>query len=267
MGVRLVAWGVGLALVAASLGSSTSAAPPDPLVSVWYRGRPAGVPHAEDLAELRDAGFSGVTWPVSSTVGMAELTRLAEQAGLAVVLRPDDKPLTPLSALKPGDRPTLLALPAAMIAPIAWRAVGHGARVLSLDAGQAEGAGLTDPATGKRAGWVVVAAAMARQFRVNGALIGELGVMPPVLFERPPPPTLDVVLLEARKSWVVVATNAGGTRIRAVVRLPHDVPYAIWLNLLNGATLSMLAEPTGPKWNLDLEAYAARVYVIDKTLR
>jgi hypothetical protein len=244
------------------------AAPIDPLVSLWYRGRPAGVPQADDVAAIRAAGFAAVTWPLGSTIGLPDLTRLANDAGLTVVVRASGAPLTPTTALQPGERADLLttSLPAAEIAPLAWRALGHGARVLSIDAGQVEGTGLADRA-GRPAPWLAPVAALATQFRVNGALIAQWRLMPPLSFEGRQPAALDVVLLEAIKSWVLVATNTSRLRVRATVHLPHDVPYAIWLNLLNGATMSMLAETTGPKWNIDLEAWGTRVYVIDKMLK
>src|SRR5947208_7475126 len=84
-------------LIALALGAA--AAPQDPLVSVWYRGRPAGVPRAEDLAEIRAAGFPAITWPVTSRVGVNELTRLADAAPLTVVVRPETSALSALTAL------------------------------------------------------------------------------------------------------------------------------------------------------------------------
>jgi len=149
---------------------------------------------------------------------------------------------------------------------VAWRAVAHGARVLSVDAGQSEGTGLRDRA-GRPAPWLTPVANLATQFRVNGALIAQMRLMPPLTFDGPQPPAADVVLLEANRSWVLVATNASRLTVRASVQLPPDVPYAIWLNLINGTTMSMLAETSGPKWNATLEPWAARVYVIDKTLK
>jgi len=255
-------------LAAAGLSPIVSSAPPDPVVSVWYRGRPAGVPQADDLAAIHAAGFDAVTWPASSVVGVATVARMAEASGLTVVLRPDAAALTAASAKDPGDRATVSAAGALgpALVPIAWRAVAHGGRILSVDAGQPEGAGLRD-AAGRTSSWVSRAAAVARQLRINGALITQLATMPPVNFDGAAPAALDVVLLEARKSWVLIATNTSPARARAVVHVPHEVPYAIWLNLLNGATLSMLAEPLGPRWNVDLEPYDARVYVIDKTLK
>lgn len=255
-------------MLAALLVAAPATAPQDPIVSIWYRGRPAGVPHAQDLAEIQAAGFTAVTWPLANTVGLRELTRLAEEARLTVVVRAEAAPLTPAAALQPTERVDLLMAKttAAQLPSLAWRAVGHGARVVSIDAGQPEGAGLTDGA-GRAAAWLGAAEDLARQFRVNGALIAQLGEMPPLNFNGLKPAGLDVVLLEANKSWVAIATNTSPLRVRAALRMPSDVPYAIWLNLLNGATLAMLADPAGARWNIDLEGYGARVYVIDKKLK
>src|SRR5215510_4203484 len=76
----------------------------EPVVSVWYRGNPAGTPQASDLSVIRALGFNGVTWPKASATGAAELQRLAEKAGLRVEIVDRPSPATSESALKPGER-------------------------------------------------------------------------------------------------------------------------------------------------------------------
>ena len=76
-----------------------------------------------------------------------------------------------------------------------------------------------------------------------------------------------MILLEAPKSWVLVATNGSKDRVRPVVHLPSGIPYALWLNLLDASSMAMLEQPRGPQWTTDLELYAVRIYVIDKTLK
>jgi hypothetical protein len=63
---------------------------------------------------------------------------------------------------------------------------------------------------------------------------------------------------------VLFATNATRGRVKAIARLPSIVPAALWVNLLDGSQMSMLSQPIGPRWDMDLEAGAARVYVISK---
>ena len=61
----------------------------EPVISVWYRGTPAGVPREDDLALIRAHGFTGVTWPSSQVAGLPELSRIADVYGLMVVIQPD----------------------------------------------------------------------------------------------------------------------------------------------------------------------------------
>ena len=260
---------VSIALLGVALGARTAiAADPDPVVSLWYRGQPAGVPRAEDLDEIRAAGFSGVTWPIESAPGVGALTRLAEAAGLAVVVRPGSAKLTAASALKGSDLVDVdvTMTPTATVTPIVWRAIAHGARAIAFDPGRAAGTGLVDR-KGRPLLWAAAGADIARQLRINGGLIAQCRPGPAVTIDQPVPEALDVVLLDAGKSWVLMATNTSRSRARAVVHLPARVPYALWLNLLNGSALAMLHLPAGPTWNLDIEAWGVRVEVIDKVLR
>jgi hypothetical protein len=256
-----------LATIVLSILQSTSVPSSAPLVSIWYRGHPAGVPKTEDLAAIRARGFAAVTWPFASETSRAALRRLADQTGLAVV-GPDSVPLAAVSALR-GEQIVdvrVAKVPAAAIAPIAWRAIGRGARVIAFDAGLSEGSGLTDEKD-RTPAWVLAAADVARQLHINGGLFGVCQPGPAVTIDSPRSPSLDVVLLDAGKSWVVMATNASRARIHAVAHLPPGVPYALWLNLLNGSTMAMLSQPAGPRWDLDMEGWGVRIYVIDKVLK
>lgn len=244
------------------------AATPDPVVSLWYRGHPPGVPRAADLAEIRAQGFTAVTWPLANAAGTPALTTMAREAGLAVIVRAESVPLTAASALKGADTVDVLAtsLPASAVTPLVWRAIAHGTRVIAFDPGPAPAAALVDR-QGRAPAWMLAAADVARQFRVNGGLLAQCRPGPAVIVDRPAPAALDIVLLDAQKSWVVVATNASGARARGIAHLPAGVPYALWLNLLNGTTMAMLNQPAGPTWVFDLEAWGVRVDVIDKTLK
>lgn len=247
---------------------SGAAVAPDPVVSLWYRGQPAGIPRGADLAEIRAQGFRAVTWPLGNATGTAALTTLANAGGLSVMVRAESVPLTADSARVGADTidVPVATLPVGAIAPLVWRAVAHGARVIAFDPGRTPVASLVDR-EGRVPAWMTAAADLSRQFRVNGGLLAQCRPGPAVSVDRPVPPAIDIVLLDAQKSWVVVATNASGRRVRATAHLPAVVPYALWLNLLTGNTLAMRYEPAGPTWVLDLEAWGVRVDVIEKTLK
>jgi hypothetical protein len=239
-----------------------------PTASLWYRGRPAGVPRADDLADIRAAGFTAVTWPESSAAGIPALRMMAEKAGLEVFLRGTATPLTVELALRPAEFVDLRVarMPPALIAPLAWRAIAHGARVISFDAGAVAGTGVLGP-NGAPVPWVTGASAVLRQLQANGELFGQTRPGPPIMVDSPVPHGFDVTLLEARKSWVLVATQTSTIRARATVHLPAGIPYALWLNLFDGSTMAMLEQTCGPKWVVDMPPLTARMYVIDKTLR
>lgn len=237
-----------------------------PLLSIWYRGEPAGVPRAEDLADLGGLGFSAVTWAASSPTEATErLTRLAADAGLRVVIREAPAPIAPDAVLSYIEAADLQPdrLPAGALRPIVWRAIAHGARVVSFDPGRGER--LRDLAV-RNPPWLAVAGAVGRQLHVNGELLGQSRPGPAVRIE-PAVRGLDVALLDAPKAWVVVATNSSDRRANTTARLPPQVPYAMWLDLLDGSTMAMLEQPDGPKWALDIEPGGVRMYVIDKTLK
>ena len=238
------------------------------MASVWYRGVPAGVPRLDDLAEIRALGFNGVTWPLLNADGGAELRRLADIVGLTVVIRdrptpkPENARATPTEFL---DLDTSRVAPEAIPATV-WRAIAHGARTVSFDAGVVEGSGLSDK-TGILAPWVPAAKEIARQVEFNGQLIRSFDTGPSVTIESPPVPSVEVTTLDADRSWVLIATNAGPAPAHVVARLLPGIPYALWLNLLDASTMSMLSGRGGPQWTVDIEPWGVRVYVIDKILR
>ena len=60
-----------LVAISAMLAAQAPAPQPvTPLVSIWYRGTPAGNPRADDLSVIRALGFGGVTWPADQTKGL-----------------------------------------------------------------------------------------------------------------------------------------------------------------------------------------------------
>jgi hypothetical protein len=132
-----------------------------------------------------------------------------------------------------------------------------------FDSGAPTGAGL-ETAGRDLQPWARDALNVSRQITVNARLAAALKAAPGVLVWPEQFPDLDVLLLDADRSWVLIATNAGTEPRKATVRLPAGAPYAIWISWLDGSALSMLGEAPGPRWNLDIAPGAARVYLIDK---
>lgn len=256
---------ISLPALALALVGQTDRPPAPAVVSVWYRGSPAGTPRQQDLAAIRLRGFAGVTWPSRQTAGQADLHRMAAGLGLQVTLRIDPVPLTAASARAPGtvvDIMTGRVRPEAFQA-LVWRAVAHGAGIVSFDPGMKSGNAVEDDARRARP-WVEPALAVARQLTNHAGLIAEWRPTGRVALDAPAPDAVDLQLLEDERSRILVVTNTSRARVRAVARLPGGVPAALWVNLLDGSLLSMIAEPAGARWNLDLEAGAARVYVVNK---
>jgi hypothetical protein len=253
---------IAVLLIAAPLAQT---AQPD--ISVWYRGEPPGVPRQNDLAVIRAHGFGGVIWPARHASTRADVERMAAVVDLQVHVRGESSAVTPESARMPGVTADVSVAPAAApIAPaLAWRAIAHGARQIAFDAGAPAGSGLVNP-DGTPQRWVADAAALARQFTFNRRLIEMLRAGPAVTYDGVKPPGLDVALLDGGRSWVLVATNAALEPAHAVVNLPAGVPPALWLELLDGTHISMLARPEGPRWTVTFAPGAARVYVIDKNV-
>jgi hypothetical protein len=260
-------------LAAALWFAAQAVAPPpvQPLVSVWYRGTPAGTPVAEELAVIRALGFGGIVWPVlhvDRSESATAIAALAEAAGLKLTMAVTPQAATPQSVLAPAERVDLVASGsnAGVLTALAWRAVAHGARVLAFDGVVAQGTGLENADRSLKP-WARAAIDVARQFSSNPRFISSLAPGPGLITTPDLSPALDVVMLDAGRSWVVIATNTSNAVVAATVRLPTGTPYAIWLDLLDGSTLAMNGAAAGPRWDLKLDAHAARVYVIDKIMK
>ena len=247
------------------LATGPQAAAAEPVVSVWYRGTPPGVPREDDLAAIRAQGFTGVIWPADHPAGVAQVQRLASAVGLTVSVQAAPVHLTPELAGKPPEHVDIVTsrVAAAEIPALVWRAVGRGARVIAFDPGPVSGSGLTDR-NGRRLAWVAPAAALARHLTFNARLFAGLTAGPAVTLQAPAPPGVDVVLLEAPRAWVLVATNTSSARITAVVDLPKSVAPALWTSLLDGSGMSMLSRPEGPRWTFELGPGEAGVWTIDR---
>ena len=267
-------WGLGLLLLAAAaVAVSANQTPaPDrprvPHVSIWYRGTPAGTPRADDLAVIRALGFGGVTWPADLRAGLETFKTLAAAAGLEASVVAQAAPFAPDAAIPPGDRfdLRLTAANTEAISPIAWRAVSRGTRVIGFDAGAATGSGLEEADRSLKV-WARRARDISRQLTTNRRLFATLKPAPGVVVAPDRSPALEVVLLDADRSWLCFATNVSGRTVTADVRFPAGVPYAIWMDLLDGTTLAMLSEPAGPLWSLSLPPFTAKLYTIDKKLK
>src|SRR5688572_28076967 len=235
--------------------------------SLWYRGMPAGEPRQGDLDAISAAGFSAVTWPTLFVSRALDLRRMAERAGLEVVIRTEPVPITAESALK-ADLYVDILVPRTVVRlypALLWRSVAHGARIISFDAGVKEGSGLLDSA-GKPAPWVGGASAVARQLALNAVMVDTFTPGPALKID-PAADGLDVVLIDAVRSWVLIATNTaapGTPPADTYVFLPRPVPPAEWLNLFDGSTIAMLKQPTGPRWHIVLGPGDVRVYAIGK---
>jgi hypothetical protein len=261
------------ALAAALLFMAQDAAPPPakPLVSVWYRGTPAGTPVPADLAVIRALGFGGVVWPAPQTPRQettSPIATMADAAGLTLLQAAAPQAATPQSALVPAARVDLIAngQNAGAMTALAWRAVAHGARSLAFDGGVTQGHGLENADRSLKP-WARAAIDVARQFTANPRLIASFAPGPGLITTPDLAPALDVVMLDAGRAWAVVATNTSNAVVAATVRLPAGTPYAIWVDVLDGSTLAMNGESAGPRWDLKLAAYAAHVYVIDKVTK
>jgi len=254
-------------LSAAFVALATPAIADTPIVSVWYRGLPAGQPRLDDLAAIKALGFTGVTWPGDATAGVPELRRMAEIVGLTVVLRPERRVMRAETTPVP---PTHVDLPvsgelASSIPARAWRAVARGARVLSFDHGEPFGTGTTGRG-GQTPSWVAPAVAIARQLSANARLVDQLRPGPPVTIE-PSVSGVEVVLLDGGASWVLVATNTGAGTQKTEARLPPRTAYAIWISWIDGTDMAMLNTPQGPRWTFEIAAGKALVYIIGKVQR
>jgi hypothetical protein len=236
------------------------------LASVWYRGLPSGVPRYTDLEAIKANGFDAVTWPLQHVNGAEEIQRMASRLGLTVVVRSESVPLTFAGADKGESKVDVWVTrtPRSEWTSLVWRAVAHGARVVSFDAGLPTGTGMWDE-TGPL-DWVPLAAALGRQLTANRSLLNSLKRGPAVVID-PPDAFLDLSLMENTRSWVIIATNASSTTGRAIdtyAVFPAEVPAAEWLSLFDGNMMSMLYRATGSRWHVRLGPGEAKVFVIDK---
>ncbi|HUR21949.1 MAG TPA: hypothetical protein VMZ90_14130 [Vicinamibacterales bacterium] len=257
-----------LVLVAAMLLASPAAGlQTRTRASLWYRGTPAGEPRQTDLDAIGAAGFSAVTWPTLFVTRALDLRRMAERAGLEVVIRTEPVPLRP-ELVPTGESYVdidVTRTPVRLFPSLLWRSVAHGAQIISFDAGLKEGSGLVD-AAGKPAPWAGAASAVAHQLAVNAVMVDTFKRAPAAKVD-PAVPGLDVVLMDAGRSWVLIATNTaapGTPPADTHVFLPRGVPTAEWLNLFDGSTISMLRQDTGPRWHIVLGPGDVRVYAIGK---
>jgi hypothetical protein len=234
-------------------------------VWIWYRGEPAGVPRLDDLAELRALGFSAVIWPASAERGATAARRMAAQVGLTLDVRASEPALTPDRASTPGRRVTIGVGPglANFAAAIAWRAIAHGARDVGFDAGESSSGLVWRDRSGALLPWVAEARALTRQFEFNAALVGAFGRSMAMTIEGAIP-GIEVALVDAGRSWVIVATNVSAARVRGAARLPRAVPAAPWSNLFDGEVMAMLDQPEGPRWSFELMPGQAKVFAVDK---
>jgi hypothetical protein len=260
------------AVVIAAMPADTEPAPAAALqtrtrASLWYRGMPAGVPRQADLDAISAAGFSAVTWPTLYVSGALELRRMAERSGLEVVIRTESVAVTPDTALAGEPYADILVprTPVRLYPTLVWRSVAHGTRVVSFDAGVTEGSGLRD-GSGLPSAWAGAASAVARQLVANAVMVDTFRPGPGVKID-PAVAGLDIVLVDAGRSWVLIATNAaapGTLPADTYAFLPKGVPSAEWLNLFDGTTISMLRQPTGPRWHIVLGPGDVRLYAIGK---
>ena len=256
-----------VAVVVAMLMASPSAIQTRTRASLWYRGMPAGEPRQVDLDAISAAGFSAVTWPTLYASRALDLRRMADRAGLQVVTRIEAVPVTAESALV-GEPYADILIPstAARLYPsLLWRAVAHGTRIVSFDPGVREGTGLQDSA-GKPSAWVPAVSALAHQLSVNAVMVDTFTKGPEVKVD-PAVAGLDVVLIDAGRSWVAIATNTADANAPPAdthAFLPKGVPPAEWLNLFDGTTIAMLRQATGPRWHVVLGPGDVRVYAIGK---
>lgn len=266
MAVRTLRFGLTWLFILAWLVSPAAA---DPVVSVWYRGTPAGTPRQGDLGMIRALGFNGVVWPRTTRAGDAELTRMAEAVGLTVTVADRPAPVTAASARTPGERVDIVVTreSAHILAALAWRAVVRGARAIAFDGGAPSGAGLEEP-DGSLKPWVREAVAIARQLSANARLLDLLRPGPGLTIDTTADAgSLDVVLLDGGRSWVIAATNTASVEVRATVRLPAGAPFALWTSWIDGSTLAMVSEAAGPRWMVRIPPGAAQVYLIDKVVK
>jgi hypothetical protein len=261
-GIRIVAAAaMGLALSAAEAAAQGRT---DALVSLRYAGRAGGEPELNDLAAIKAIGFDAVAWPESRAAEAASVKRLADLVGLSVVVMPSPVPLTAARARTPGRHVDVRAgdADARVITPLAWRAIAHGARSIAFD----PDSGLARP-DGTAARWLAPAVAIARHLSANRRLVEIMQPGPALRIDAADAADLDVVLLDGGRAWVIVATNLSASPARARVTFPRGVPSGLWASWLDDSAMSMLYQPSGSVWSVELEGLGTKVYFIDKIMK
>jgi len=265
--VGLAAVALGAVSVAPAAAQTDGLTEVEPVVAVWYRGTPLGVPQQNDLALIRARGFSAVTWPEYQSEGLEALQAMAETVGLSVVLRGRRVLLDPDSVAAPLEVDVLVRdVDTVEILALIWRAIARGTRIVSFDPGQRDGTGLTD-ADGETLSWVEPAVRLARHLSSNAEFVSRLQPGPDLTTMLDQPAGFDAVILDGGRAWVLVATNLSAAPMSTIVRLPVGVPYGLWVNLLDGTEMSMLSTSTGPRWSVALPPFGVLVYAIDKRQR
>ncbi|HUF48225.1 MAG TPA: hypothetical protein VMM93_10445 [Vicinamibacterales bacterium] len=259
LGLVVLALSVATPLASRANQSTAAVDPIEPVVAIWYRGTPAGVPVQDELALLRALGFSAVVWGDEQTASAREVDRLADMLGLRVVRLGDTaRTLGRTLALD------LVPDPVGTMPARAWLALAGGVRLITIDAGAATGAGLHD-AAGTPAPWVRVAVVLSRQVDANGELLARLRPGPAIVQRADSPSPARAVLLDAGRAWVLVVANPSTLAAGLVADLPRAVPFGPWVSLIDGHDMSMLVRPDVHEYRASLAAGEARVYVIDKT--
>ncbi len=190
---------------------------------------------------------------------------MAGTVGLQVLVEPEDASSEGSVVTRSAERLRVRVDRAAAsdLPALVWSAVASGARLISFDAHQRDSHGLAE-ANGQERAWVRPAVMLARQLTANAVLFDQIQPGPAVVFESARPPGVAVALFNTPRAWVLIATNTAAVSAHLVARFPATVRYALWVSLLDSSNMSMLSEPAGPRWTVDLARGAAAVYLIDR---
>jgi hypothetical protein len=259
-GLGRACWMAVIVLLSARLAAAEA-----PIVSVWYRGSPAGLPRLDDLAFLRSLGFTAVSWPARHAAALPALRRYAQAVGMQVVSERDAQPPAAGVVSRVGDRVRIRVdrTSPAQLPALAWLALARGAGVIGFDTGEPVGHGVAETSGAER-GWVRPAIGFARQVAANAVLFDGMQRGPDPIMESGASSDSLVAIFAAVRTWVLIAANGGDRPRTLVARFPPDVPYAIWTSLVDGSTMSMLSDAAGPRLTLTLAPGHAAVYFADR---
>jgi hypothetical protein len=262
----------GCALVAVACGVAVvRGAAVDAVVSVWYRGVPAGTPRPQDLQAIRALGLQSITWPDRQTAGLRDVRTMALAAGLDVIVRAEpSRTAASGAAMSHARQPERvdIAVPASPLrakelSAIVWRAIAHGAREISLDP-KLMGTSVRWAEDATLGEWGRAAGAVARDVSRSATLISALRADARIGFDSHVPPGTDIAFFNAGRSWAIIATNRSAVPATVQLHLPKEVAVAEWTNLLTATIVAMVAKSDGPHWTCTLEPWQAKVLVIDK---